>query len=293
MEDIPRNLSKNVKRLTEPRTSRRSSRWTLLLVDENGRTIRVRGFHFFAGLAAVLFLGLLVATGATLYLLRLERAENQRLRQAVAASAEALRRPPAARPAAPPSRALPLAKETPSPVVPTEPASDRPALDTDPDRPLPAAIPPEPVSDSEPADASPPGDRVFSAAPAESSPENAAPSGPPMVAVEEVAFSEGDGYGVGFRLRNAAPDGETISGHVVVVLRLSEGGWAALPEVPLVKGRPSGKAEGETFSIQNYRPMRFRAGPEVRGDRVRGATAFVFDVEGLLLLETPLTAESE
>jgi hypothetical protein len=134
---------------------------------------------------------------------------------------------------------------------------------------------------------------VFSAAPAESPPENAAPSGPPVAAVEEVAFSEGDGYGVEFRLRNVAPDGEAISGHVVVVLRLAEGRWAALPEVPLVKGRPTGKAEGETFSIQNYRPMRFRAGPEVRGDRVRGATAFVFDAEGRLLLETPLTAESE
>ncbi|MFP4033308.1 MAG: hypothetical protein ACLFRG_16630 [Desulfococcaceae bacterium] len=285
-----------MKRLTEPRTSRRSSRWTLLLVDENGRTIRVRGFHFFAWLAAILFLGLLVATGATFYLLRLERAESQRLRQAVAASAEALRRAPVARPAGPrPSQTVPSAKEAPSPVVSTEPAPDRPAPvpEPDPDRPVPAANPSAPASASEPVDSRSPPDRVFSAAPAESSPENAAPSGPPVVAVEKVAFSESDGYGVEFRLRNTAPDGEAISGHVVVVARMSEGGWAALPEVPLVEGRPTGKAEGETFSIQNYRPMRFRAGPELRGDRVRGATAFVFDAEGRLLLETPLTAESE
>jgi hypothetical protein len=134
---------------------------------------------------------------------------------------------------------------------------------------------------------------VFSSAPADAPEAAEAPSGPPRVAVEQVTFPEEGRYAVAFRLVNVAPDTEKVAGHVVVVLRLAGGGYAALPEVPLVKGRPVGDVEGSAFSIQNYRPMRFRAEPDFDGDRVRGAAAFVFDSGGRLLLETPLNAEPE
>lgn len=307
MEDFPRNLSKNVKRLSEPRTARRPSRWTLLLVDETGRTIRVRGFRFLAPLAAVLVLGLAAAGGAAFYLLKMERAENRRLRAELSASAEA---PSAAVfPATGPSGTAngnpdeALAPETPvSPDGPAEIFSAPPdepgveSLENSAADSSAAAEGPDAVAPSESPAAESPAvapERVFSAAPADAVEAAEAPSGPAQVAVEQVAFPEGGRYAVAFRLVNVAPDTEKVAGHVVVVLRLAGGGYAAMPDVPLVKGRPTGKVEGESFSIQNYRPMRFRAEPEVGGDRVRGATAFVFDSEGRLLLETPLTAEPE
>ena len=281
MEDIPRNLSKNVKRLSEPRAARRSSRWTMLLVDENGRTIRVRGFRLLAALVALLVLGLAVAGGAAFHLLKTERAENRRLRAAAAASAEALRgaaepRTPAFRPTTEPDAAPPPAEPAPeTPVSAARPAESAEVPASEPRAGEAPALPPE---------------RVFSSAPAGDAETSSEPA---PVAVERVVFPEEDRYAVRFRLRNVAPDSEPISGHVVVVLRLADGGHAALPEVPLVEGRPTGKVEGSTFSIQNYRPMRFRAEPDFDGDRVRGATAFVFDSDGRPLLETPLNAEAE
>jgi hypothetical protein len=307
MEDLPRNLSKNVKRLSEPRTARRSTRWTLLLVDETGRTIRVRGFRFLVALGLFIVLGLAAAGGAAFYLLKMEQTETERLRAALAGSAGAPAKEPApaavrpatdeAEPGSADADETPAAPGGPAEIFsapPDDPAVE--SLENSAADSNAAAEGQDGLAPSEsPAGELPavPPERVFSSAPADAPEAAEAPSGPPRVAVEQVAFPEEDRYAVAFRLANVAPGAEKVAGHVVVVLRLANGGYAAIPEVPLVKGRPTGKVEGESFSIQNYRPMRFRAGPEVDGDRVRGAAAFVFDSGGRLLLETPLNAEPE
>lgn len=270
MEDIPRNLAKDVRRLAEPRPIRRASRWTLLLVDENGRTIRVRAFSFFAVLGLALCIALPLAAGTGFYLWNLAREENGRLRVALAASAEVL------------GRQAPV-----SPASGLAPGSEFPAVSPSP----PADSPPEPAAETS---FSPP--TVFEVEPpAAAGEESEEVSASPPVEVADVRFSEGDRFDVRFRLRNVASGSEALSGHVVVVLELvgDDSARVAIPEVPLIEGRPTGAEEGQTFSIQNYRPMRFRAGPGTGGGRTGNATAFVFDDSGRLILEMPLIAAME
>jgi hypothetical protein len=276
MEDIPRNLAKDVKRLAEPRPVRRASRWTLLLVDENGRTIRVRAFSFFAVLGLVLCIALPLAAGTGFYLWNLAREENERLRIALTASAEV------------------LGRESPvSPASGLVPGPESLAVSPSP----PADSPPEPAAETS---FSPPA--IFEVGPTAAADEDGGGgdgteevSASQPVEVADVRFSEGDRFDVRFRLRNVASGSEALSGHVVVVLELvgDDPARVAIPEVPLIEGRPTGAEEGQTFSIQNYRPMRFRAGPGTGGGRAGNATAFVFDDSGRLILETPLIAAME
>lgn len=271
MEDLPRNISKDVKRLTHPRTARRSARWTLLLVDETGRTLRVRGFHILAVLAVLLVFGLTLAAGTGFYLLDLARDENQRLRTALTASAEVLGQTPPVESAAPQSS--PELTPVPRPAADDDTAPE--ASPASPGEMPPLASPAPPVSESAPAEAAAP-----------------LPPADAPVAVADVSVSREGRFTVRFRLRNVAPGSEALSGHVVVVMEMATGAprRVAVPAVPLVDGQPTGETPGETFSIQNYRPMRFRAGPGT-GDQVVGATAFVFDEAGTLLLEAPLLTE--
>lgn len=274
MEDLPRNLAKDVKRLSEPRPARRASRWTLLLVDENGRTIRVRGFPILAALGAGLLIGLLVAAGTGFYLWNLAREDNRRLRVALAASAEILRTEAPRSEGAPPAR---VPAETPTPAsAPTveaeETGNGAPEV----------SAPESTVSEtSEPTAAVASGSGTRADA--------------PPVEVEDVRLSRKGRFEVRFRLRKVAPGSEALSGHVVLVLEMAGGDppRMAIPEVPLIDGRPAGTETGETFSIQNYRTMRFRAGPGTGGNRVTGATAFVFDDSGELILEAPLADAGE
>jgi hypothetical protein len=243
------------------------------LVDENGRTLRVRGFRVLAVLSLLLIFGLAVAAGTAFYLLDLARDDNRRLRTALAASAAVLgNAPPAERIAAPPA---PQVTPGPRPAEPADPAPADPEGDAAPSSPAETAPPASPASP-----------------PSQPAPTEAAESVPPKpspVAVADVSVVREDRFTVRFRLRNVAPGSEALSGHVVVVLEMASGTprRVAVPDVPLVDGRPTGETPGETFSIQNYRPMRFRAGPGA-GDRVVGAAAFVFDEAGALLLEAPL-----
>ena len=47
MEDIPRNLGKEVSRVKLPRPTRRAKPWTLLFVGDSGRVISIKRFKGF------------------------------------------------------------------------------------------------------------------------------------------------------------------------------------------------------------------------------------------------------
>ena len=57
-----------------------------------------------------------------------------------------------------------------------------------------------------------------------------------------------------------------------------------LPSVPLQSGKPVGDS-GRSFSIYNYRTIRFRADSAVRADQFENATIYIFSTTGTLIYE--------
>lgn len=87
------------------------------------------------------------------------------------------------------------------------------------------------------------------------------------------------------------------SGHAVVILKRNperKKTWITLPDnVPLIKGKPDGETEGNSFSISNYKVMRFAAKKIKNPKRYNIATIFIFDKSGTLIVEEdhPLTID--
>jgi hypothetical protein len=92
---------------------------------------------------------------------------------------------------------------------------------------------------------------------------------------------------VEYVLRNTGEKTRPITGHTVVILKNEDNdpnGWLVLPAVPLESGRPNG-AKGYSFSIYNYRTIRFKIGDQVDTKRFTEAVVYVFTSSGDLVLE--------
>ncbi len=93
---------------------------------------------------------------------------------------------------------------------------------------------------------------------------------------------------VRFNITNNATDGEKLSGHAVVVLKADETNqntWRTLPETELVAGKPTGEEQGQSFSIHNFKRMRFKATDTEDPTRFKVAVVFIFDESGNLVKE--------
>ena len=92
---------------------------------------------------------------------------------------------------------------------------------------------------------------------------------------------------VQYKVTNTGPKDSPVSGKTVVVLKNTDdeqNKWLALPSVPLVSGKPTGQW-GRSFSIFNFRTMRFKVNDQQGPDQFNTATVFVFSQTGDLLLE--------
>jgi hypothetical protein len=92
---------------------------------------------------------------------------------------------------------------------------------------------------------------------------------------------------VQFKLLNNGSKAQPVSGKSVVLLKNNEQDqrkWLTLPSVPLISGKPSGKY-GRTFSIYNFRTMKFKVNDQAGPDQFNTASVFVFSSTGDLLLE--------
>lgn len=93
---------------------------------------------------------------------------------------------------------------------------------------------------------------------------------------------------IAFRIRNRDDEDRALSGHVVVVLEgddIPMAEWRALPEVPLIHGRPDGAVEGETFEITNFKDIVLESPAMVTGRPYSTAVVYVFDSAGGLMLK--------
>jgi len=110
------------------------------------------------------------------------------------------------------------------------------------------------------------------------------------VAVEDfIVFHEPDinTLRVQYKVINTGSKEQPVSGKTIVVLKntdAEQNKWLPLPSVPLVAGKPSGQW-GRSFSIFNFRTMRFKINDQPGPDQFNTATVFVFSLTGDLLLE--------
>jgi hypothetical protein len=110
------------------------------------------------------------------------------------------------------------------------------------------------------------------------------------VAVEDfIVFHEPDinTLRVQYKVINTGSKEQPVSGKTIVVLKntdAEQNKWLPLPSVPLVAGKPSGQW-GRSFSIFNFRTMRFKVNDQPGPDQFNTATVFVFSLTGELLLE--------
>jgi hypothetical protein len=98
-----------------------------------------------------------------------------------------------------------------------------------------------------------------------------------------------------YKLKNLTES--PVSGHAVVILKRSPKRpktWITLPEnVPLINEKPDGETEGNSFSISNYKVMRFSAKEVKNPKRYNIASIFIFNKSGKLMMEEdhPITID--
>ena len=84
MENLPRNLEKDVNTLTLPNPSKRVKRWTLLFVGNHGKTISINRFKGFTIISIFFLIILILATVFLFFLFKNEREQNQNLQSNLA-----------------------------------------------------------------------------------------------------------------------------------------------------------------------------------------------------------------
>jgi hypothetical protein len=111
------------------------------------------------------------------------------------------------------------------------------------------------------------------------------------VAIEDFKLSAKSGNNtlrVRFKLKNTSSNSQHVSGHAIVVLKgekIQENQWVSLPAISLVEGKPTGRQEGKTFGIKNFKIMRFTASKSRSPEIFQTASVYVFAETGELLLE--------
>jgi hypothetical protein len=92
-----------------------------------------------------------------------------------------------------------------------------------------------------------------------------------------------------FKLTNIRQDSQPVSGFIFVVFKedsIAQDSWLALPKVTLVSGKPSQINKGRYFIISRFTIIRFTTKIEFDPELFKRATVYVFaKKEGELLLE--------
>jgi len=99
-----------------------------------------------------------------------------------------------------------------------------------------------------------------------------------------------------FKLTNILQDSQSVSGFIFVVFKedtTTQGDWLALPDVTLVSGKPSRINKGRYFVISRFTIIRFTTKIEFNPELFKRATVYVFAREGELLLEREFPVEIE
>lgn len=93
---------------------------------------------------------------------------------------------------------------------------------------------------------------------------------------------------VRFNVRNISADSTNISGYVFVVLKPHTehpADWLVVPTVAIDKGKPAIYRKGQYFSIAHFKPVNFRVKTHSAADSFKLATVFVYDDDGGLMFQ--------
>lgn len=351
MENIPRNMEKNVVTFTPPEFSKRPKKRTFFVMESSGDLIPIRWIKPLIITLVFITVTATVAAGVLFFLYQNTLGENHELRSELDAlkqkaqikssekseviatrtpepeqeirtqtvekeSPQPDRAPDEAKPSVKPSSDRQASDKTGAEDSPTEvteadaPESERTEAEpevseTEPEASEaenlepetvelePETIEPEPPQMTETEDESP----VESEDREE--PASVQPAKSPPVAIEDFDVSyirRRRILNVRFLIRNIGTDSDRASGHAIVVLKpdkRNQRRWLTLPPTDLISGRPSGEQEGESFSISNFRTMRFEAKGQRYPKRFKTATVFIFSEEGELVLEKDFPVEIE
>ena len=299
MEDIPRDVQKELDSYKAPKKSRKSGHWTLLFIGDQGEVITIRKFKGLM-LLAVFIMVVALSAAASIYMLykkpfeenlrleaelarmggqirmlgeerdllltRLGIAESKLKKAQAAAQPAPAESEQASLPPGEPVNAVPL-EATPAAVAPTVPAPP-----AEPETPVKKQVQPTVV------------------------PEEVKPE----IKVDVLDFQvrhepEQKLLNVQFRLKNVNVEAGAVSGRTFVVLQndeYAENEILTIPKVRLVDGKPERIHRGRYFSISRFNIVNFKRAYETPPQELSSATVFVYSGAGDLLLEKHFAFEN-
>jgi hypothetical protein len=285
MEDIPKNLEKEIARLERATSLKRRQHWMLLLVNDHGRVLSFRRFKGLVTLSVLLVVVSLSAAAAFYFLYEEERLNNRQLQNAAAVSrkhASTLRahnEKLTAKLVIAESRIKDILAEVEKEKIeiktrPADPAPSAEIVSTD----LPAVeAPPAAGVDAQEENA----DEITEALPQTTS---------PYVDIETFRLlrkEESSGLTVQFKIRKISPDAGPVAGYTFVLLKDREDDpekWLIFPEVDMVAGKPAAIKKGQHFSIFRFKTISMSKNEEIP-QTFTTASVMVYDTSGQPVLE--------
>ncbi|MFH1984091.1 MAG: hypothetical protein ABIL58_19805 [Pseudomonadota bacterium] len=290
MEDIPRDIQRDVTRIGNTPTPKRNRRWTLLFVGDNGEVITFRRFKAWAVFYFTLLAAALAAAGTLWFASRSPRHENRRLARELLTVREQLAAVKAekdlmmARMVVSASRKA-LASEAPAPEAPQVPAAQA----SEEKAPKMAKV--VPATPGKVAATGSPGS-VKTPAPAPV-PQAVVPTPTEAlgVDVEDLRVTHdvvNHMMHAQFMLKKVDADQGAITGRTFVILKEKAAAtvrWLPMPAVPLEEGRPSQVRNGRYFSISRFNIVKFSTPYDAATEAFNNAAVLVYSLQGELLME--------
>ena len=288
MEDIPRDIQRDLARIQNTPAPKHRRQWTLMFVGATGEVVTFRRYKVWLFFYMTLLVGAVSAAGIFWFLSRDSLDENRRLRRETKALEKQLAAVKAekelmmARMVLTASIHRETGTKSSAPAAPPAMTASATAGET--------AQPPPPEQTIS-ADSPPQKKRQASMAPPDTKAATTEAVKMPLVDVEnlKVTINHSDQtIHARFTLKKVTVDGESISGRTFVILRgESDAGhqWLVIPSVSLENGRPSRVRSGRFFSIARFNIVQFNAALNIKGDTISGATVLVYSLKGEPLLE--------
>ncbi|MBW1841257.1 MAG: hypothetical protein JRI75_05640 [Deltaproteobacteria bacterium] len=292
MVNIPKNLEKELGVRTLPKPAKKSRKWNLLIVGDDGRILPVTRFKGLMVISAVVLIAAIIAAASFYFINKKTIKKSSKLAGALEKSRQRAntlqdeKERLMTRLVLAESRIKEIqAKHVRKPASENPPAASAP-VETKPDvsGPEKISVDPKPKQEKEPA-------TVAQAAAA----EDAYQEGVSVEAVTLLHETETRRLKVQFQLKNTDPAGEVISGYAFVILRdetAGKAGWLIFPSVKLISGKPSPINRGQYFSISRFKSMKFEKENMTASERYKSAEIIVFDTAGKLLMKKTVPVSS-
>jgi hypothetical protein len=288
MENIQRELAKEITALQSSKPTRKNKRWTLLFVGNHGKVVTIRWFRWIVMVWASLLALAAIVSGALYYQYLHTRNENVSLEQSLDNLQQQI-----------------VGLRSDKEVL----MAQLVVAETDIER-LRARLGPKNVEkatgdrqeDRTKKELQPNSQVVQKKEAAVSGPEvKLLPGEPPTdsvvkendlkVSVEEFNVSHEEAnstFRAQFVVRNTGQDSKLVSGYTAVILKnldTQPDKWLTLPTLILAEGVPTGDKKGQYFSIANFKTVRFMVKSNMDPRQFDAATVYVFDTNKNLLLE--------